>query len=64
MRKGPTEEQLAEAKAAAEAEEAAAIAEILEREEREQEEQELLAHKVDAALADGLKVSSKEAVTA
>jgi protochlorophyllide reductase len=64
VRKGPTEEQLAEAKAAAEAEEAAAIAEILEREEREQEEEELLAHKVDAALADGLKVSSKEAVTA
>ena len=64
LRKGPTAEQLAEAKAAEEAEEAAAIAEILEREQREQEAQELLAHKVDAALAGGLKVSSKEAATA
>ena len=64
LRKGPTAEQLAEAKAAEEAEEAAAIAEILEREQREQEAQELLAHKVDAALAGGLKVSSKEDATA
>ena len=64
LRKGPTAEQLAEAKAAEEAEEAAAIAEILEREQREQEAQQLLAHKVDAALAGGLKVSSKEDATA
>ena len=50
----------AEAKAAEQAEEAAAIAEILEREAAE----ELLALKVEAALASGLKVSSKEDVSA
>ena len=36
----------------------------LTREQREQEAQQLLAHKVDTALAGGLKVSSKEAATA
>jgi hypothetical protein len=60
FRKGPTAEQLAETKAAEQAEEAAAIAEILEREAAE----ELLALKVEAALASGLKVSSKEDVSA
>ena len=57
---GPTAEQLAEAKAAEQAEEAAAIAEILEREKQE----DLLALKVEAALASGLKVSAKEDVSA
>ena len=63
---GPTAEQ-AEAKAAEaagqaeEAEEAAAIAELLQ--EREAANKELLALKVEAALASGLKVSAKEDVS-
>ena len=55
----PTAEQLAATAAAEAAEEAAAVAEIMAK-----EAEEMLALKLDAALDSGLKVSTREDVTA